>query len=108
MVYPGYQPHLFDLNEDPDELNNLSEIMPDIVKTLDIRLREIVDYEKVDKKVKDYDKECFCKWRNEHIKTGDYRELMGRIFSGWDYMVEGEGNPWTDQDEQAIVEWIKK
>lgn len=108
VVYPGFHPHLFDLVSDPEEINNLVDSNPEVAKILDNKLREIIDYEEVDKIVKEYDRESFSRWRNEHLAKGDYRELMGRIFSGWDYLAEKEGNPWTDSDEQLIIEWLKK
>jgi hypothetical protein len=60
-VYVGYKPQLFNVKEDPFEINNLVDKRPDIVLEIDKKLRSIVDYEEVDAKVKAYDKESFKK-----------------------------------------------
>ena len=53
-----------------------------------------------------YDLVSFAQWRNERLAAGDYRGLMGRIFSGWDRLELGEVQPWTDEDEQYILTWL--
>jgi hypothetical protein len=60
----------------------------------------------VDAKVKAYDRASFRSWRQEHVAAGDYRELMTRIFSGWDRLEESDVQPWTDSDEAIILEWL--
>ena len=106
VVYVGYEAQLFNLQKDPGEMENVAGQHPDKVGRMDTLLREIVDYEAVDASAKAYDRASFGQWRKEHIETGDYRELMGRIFSGWDGLAPGEGNAWTDQDEDMIRSWL--
>ena len=46
---PSYTPQLFDVVEDPEELNDLSADKPELVRALDLELREIVgDYYAID------------------------------------------------------------
>lgn len=106
VVYVGYKPLLFNLKDDPREINDLSEKLPDKVKEMDELLRQVVDYEAVDRKVKDYDKTSFRAWREEHLAAGDYYELMSNIFSGSDGVTEDEIIRWTEEDECAIKAWL--
>ncbi|MCD6365860.1 MAG: sulfatase-like hydrolase/transferase, partial [Planctomycetes bacterium] len=100
MAFAGYEPMLFDLAEDPDELNNLAPTKPDVVKDMDERLRAIVDYEAVDAKVKQYDKRSFRQWRQETMAAGTYRDDMTRIYSGWENVTDANRIVWNDSDEE--------
>lgn len=106
VAYVGYPSQLFNLDEDPDELHDYAPEHPDIVREMDRRLREIVDYEAVDRKVKAYDRASFRQWRQEQLAAGTYRAVMARIFSGWDDLRDGEGDPWTDEEERGIEDWL--
>ena len=106
IAYVGYPPLLFDLAEDPDELVNLAASRPDVAGQMDRKLREIVDYEAVDAKVKRYDKESFRRWRDEQIQAGTYRQLMGRIHSGWDRPSDNDAAAWDDEKEAQIRQWL--
>lgn len=106
VVYVGYEPQLFNLKKDPWEINNLAEANAEVVSEMDKLLRKIVDYEKVDAKVKAYDKKSFREWRAKRLEEGTYYDLMSRIFSGWDNMDEKDIVPWTEEDDKKIVEWM--
>ena len=107
IVYVGYEPQLFNLREDPDEIIDLSRDRPDMVEQMDGLLRQIVDYEAVDVKVKAYDRESFVQWRREQTEAGTYEETMARIFSGWDDLTDDAVQPWTEADERTIQDWIE-
>lgn len=106
VVYVGYPRQLFNLKDDPAEIHDRADARPEIVRDLDQKLRSIVDYEAVDAKVKSYDRASFRRWREEHIASGNYHELMTRIFSGWDGLAESEGEPWHEDDERLIEPWL--
>jgi arylsulfatase K len=106
VAYVGYPSQLFNLQDDPAEVHDLADDCPDVVGELDTKLRGIVDYEAVDAKVKAYDRASFRQWREDHVAAGDYQELMSRIFSGWDGLAEGEGDPWTEEEERLIESWL--
>jgi len=107
IVYAGYPCQLFHLKEDPGELHNLAQEKLEVVKEMDKDLRSIVDYEKVDCQVKDYDRESFSRWRKEQLAAGTYWKNMACIFSGWDYLKEKDILPWTQEDEERIKSWLK-
>ena len=107
IAYVGYEPQLFNLKEDPEEIRNLAATEKDRVRTMDDLLRSIVDDGAVDRKVKDYDRRSFREWRQEMKRTGKYEETMARIFSGWDNLKPKDIQPWTEADEKRILEWLE-
>lgn len=108
IVYTGYEPQLFNVKEDPDEIHNLAKNRPDIVKEMDDMFRQVVDYEEVAARNERYNKESFRKWREEEKKQGTYEETMARIYSGWDNLSDEDIMPWTDEDEKLIEEWLER
>ncbi|MCM8757027.1 MAG: sulfatase-like hydrolase/transferase, partial [Candidatus Omnitrophica bacterium] len=107
VVYVGYQSQLFNLEQDQEEIHNLSEEKPSLVAELNHLLRSLVNYPAVDQQVKNYDRESFLAWRNEQVKAGTYFQNMAKIFSGWDDLSEKEVQPWTGEDEARINRWLK-
>ncbi|HPZ84704.1 MAG TPA: hypothetical protein PL064_14790, partial [Thermogutta sp.] len=107
IAYPGYEPMLFNLDEDPHEIRNLAPQLPDKVLEMDQLLRSIVDYEAVDAKAKAYDRASFAAWREEHKQKGDYEQLMAIIFSGYDGVNAAKAKPWTPEDEAKVERWLK-
>jgi arylsulfatase K len=106
IAYVGYEPMLFDLAHDPDEVRNLAALRPEVVREMDAQLRRIVDYPAVDAKVKAYDRESFRRWRNEAKATGEYEQTMARLYSGWDKVKANSLRPWTAEDEAHIEKWL--
>jgi len=106
VTYVGMEPQLFNLEEDPWEIDNLATSRKEEVKKMDALIRKIVDYEKVDAKVKEYDKTSFREWRQKQKEVGTYEDVMARIFSGWDHLADDEVTPWTDADEDKIKAWL--
>ena len=106
IAYVGYEPQLFNLRDDPDEIRNLAPSQPDKVKRMDSLLRSVVDYEAVDAKGKEYDKRSFREWREEHKAAGTYEDLMAKVYCGWDSLPEEEVQPWAEEDERKILEWL--
>lgn len=114
VAYPGYHPQLFDLESDPWEVHNLSDIRPDLVQDMDARMRKLTDYETHDRIVKEYDRDSFRVWRDAHLQAGDYYELMARIFCGSDdWNIGGENAerrvipPWTQEDDRTVIQWLE-
>ena len=105
IAYAGFPPQLFNLEEDPWEIDNLADNCKSKAEEMDDLLRSIIDYDEVNMRVEDYNKAAFREWRREHMRSGDYYELMARIFSGWD-VSEDEISRWTERDEKVIKEWL--
>jgi arylsulfatase K len=106
IVYVGYDPQLFHLRDDPDEVRDLAQARPDVVSDMDRRLRQIVDCEAVDAKVKAYDRRSFRQWRAEQQAAGTYEQMMARVYSGWDDLADDAVQPWTARDEAIIQRWL--
>ena len=106
IAYVGYEPMLFHLANDPDEVINLAASRPELVRQFDAQLRKIVDYPAVDAKVKAYDRESFRRWREEMKAAGQYEQTMSRVFSGWDDASAEGLRPWTAADEARIEKWL--
>ncbi len=101
--FPGYPALLFNLREDPDELTDLSKTQPDKCAEMDKQLRQIVDYETVDRRAKEYDRAQFSLWREQHLREGDYRDIMGAVYSDNPH----DPQPWRDEDEDRIIGWLE-
>lgn len=50
--YKAYKPQLFNLDEDPSELHNVLSNHSDVASMLDTLLRNVVDYDSIDREVK--------------------------------------------------------
>jgi len=108
IVYPGFEPMLFDLENDRWELHNLAGKRPGLAAGMDALLRGICDYDKVFGEVVACDKRAFAQWRESGLKDGTYRENMNWIFSGFDRPKETvPPGAWTDEEEKAIVRWME-
>jgi arylsulfatase K len=106
ITYVGYEPQLFNLADDPWEVNNLAQVRPNVVAELEAQLCQVVDYREADARAKAYDKRSFRRWRDEQKTAGTYEQTMARIYSGWDDLPDDEVQPWTDEDERLIEAWL--
>jgi arylsulfatase K len=106
IVYVGFRPQLFNIEDDPGELVDLADKHPDVIARMDALLRGVVDPEAVDAKVEAYDRACFTRWREDALADGTYRAQMAHIYSGFDDMEESDADPWTDDDERLIEAWL--
>ena len=105
VAYAGMPPQLFNLEDDPWEINNLADECEAKAQEMDNLLRSIVDYDEVNRRVEQYNKAAFKEWRRKHKEVGDYEKLMAKIFSGWGVPDE-KIMPWTEKDEKVIKEWL--
>jgi choline-sulfatase len=76
IYHVGMPPQLFDLAQDPDEMNNLSESAPDIVKTLEGKLRAICDPESVDARAKADQRKWVDHWGGKDKVAGSSQILF--------------------------------
>ena len=98
IAYAGYEPQLFNLKDDPEEMRNLAAARPEIVKDMDARLRAICDYDAVDAKVKAYDKKCFTEYRAE-IGSEAVRKELARNYKGWGPEQDRQIHRWLGEPE---------
>merc|ERR1711879_348465 len=50
-AYKDYKPQLYNVEEDPEELDDVSAKNPDMIANLDKKLRQLIDPDDVDRKV---------------------------------------------------------
>ena len=93
--YAGYPPQLFNLEDDPEEINNLAQSSPDIVQDLDDRLESLVDFEEADAQAKANDRQNFQTWRQSLTPT-EYQEAMSSAHQG----------VWNPADDQHLKSWL--
>ena len=92
----GYASQLFDLEEDPDEVNDRIDSEPGVAAELAAEMRGIVDIEAADRAARQCDAAEFATWRLRF--PGDaYLNAMARIASHWDAEVASRFAEWTDR-----------
>nr|XP_002732869.2 PREDICTED: arylsulfatase K-like [Saccoglossus kowalevskii] len=92
-------PHLFNLDEDPDELHDYANERHDIIAEMDNKLRSIIDYADITNEVSRYNKESFSSWKTS---IGDkYSDTIANLRWWKDWQKDPNGN------EQRIEEWLK-
>ena len=109
VAYVGYAPQLFDIENDPGELVDLSETLPGIVRQLDSELRGILDYEQTHQDWTAYCKSAFGQWRRQaqrglyvdasyalrNAPSNDYWKIMDNAFTGY-----------NQEDERKVIGWL--
>ncbi len=106
VAWDGFAPQLFRPDTDPAECHDYIHEYPETAREMDAKLHSIVDYRAVAKRVRAYNRRAFEAFRREHLEAGDYRELMSRVYSGWDHPESLSISPWTDADEFAVETWL--
>jgi arylsulfatase K len=104
----GYEPLLFNLKDDPWEINNLAPKLPGKAAEMKDVLYNISNLDEVAGQVKEYDQDSFRVWRHEQREAGTYEKNMARIYSGWDYLKSGEAVPWNEEHEKIVSAWLEE
>jgi arylsulfatase K len=94
IAYAGYEPQLFHLSEDPEEMHNLVAERPAVAAEMAAGLRAIVDYDAVARDVLAYNREAFRAWRDGQDPAA-YQEAMARFYKGW-----------GPAEERIVEEWL--
>lgn len=116
IAYVGYAPQLFDLENDPHELIDLSEKHRDVVTRLDADLRATVDYEQTHQDWLIYCKGAFRQWRRQAQRglyvdgsyalkaspSNDYWAIMNNCFTGYNQDDERLVEKWLDDRDSCI------
>jgi arylsulfatase K len=109
VAYVGYAPQLFDLEEDPGELVDLTQARPDVAQQLEAELRQTVDYERTHADWLAYCKSAFGQWRRQAQRglyvdasyalrdapSSDYWAIMDNAFTGY-----------NQGDERQVERWL--
>ena len=93
--YAGYEPQLFNLDDDPEEVDNLARSRPDVVQRLDARLETLVNFDDADARAKADDRRNFRNWRAT-LTAAEYRQAMADAHLG----------VWSSQDDARIAAWL--
>ncbi len=92
--YAGYAPQLFNLDDDPEEINDLAQTHPEVVQRLDARLESLVDFDDADHRAKLDDRQNFQTWR-QSLTPAEYNEAMTNAHQGH----------WTPADTHHLEAW---
>jgi len=113
IAYPGYEPQLFNLADDPAEIRNWAATEAGVVKEMDRKLRQIVDYDEVHARAMRYNRASFRKWRaeaqagqystteygrNPKNPADTYEEIMENTYMGWIAEHEVQLNRWLNEE----------
>ena len=93
--YAGYDPQLFNLDDDPEEIHDLSESHPDIVQDLDARLESLVDFDHADTQAKADDRHNYQTWR-QPLTPQEAHQALTNAHQGH----------WTPDDDQHLNTWL--
>jgi arylsulfatase K len=120
IAYPGFPPELFNVQEDPGELRNLSDDAPAVTATMDAALRDVCDYDEAHARCQAYNRSAFRQWRGEvkahgirmqeygmNVETASYEQAMGNIYVGYGPAHEARLQSWLDGEETALRETDK-
>jgi arylsulfatase A-like enzyme len=104
----GYEPLLFNLKDDPGEINNLACKLPEKAAEMKKILYGISNLDEVAAHVKEHEQDSFRVWRHEQMDAGTYYKNMARIYSGWDYIKAEDAQPWTEENEKKVIAWLEE
>ena len=93
--YAGYPPQLFNLEDDPEEIDNLAPSRPDIVQNLNARLESLVDFDAADAQAKANDRQNFQTWRQTLTPTEIQQAL-----------TQSHQGIWGPEDDQHLETWL--
>ena len=111
IVYEGNPSRLFNLTVDPQELNDLANDEPAVVRELESLLNEQVDRSLTLEIWTDYRRHTFAQFQRQAKRSlywdssyglrgnpsSDYRTLMDNTFTGW-----------NDADEARVKRWLEE
>lgn len=110
IVYEGYPSRLFNIADDPQELNDLVNMEPERVKEMENLLATQVDREETWRIWEEYRRHTFAQFQRQAKRglyldnsysletnpSSDYQEIMNNAFTGWD-----------EEDEARVNQWLK-
>lgn len=111
IVYEGYPSRLFNLADDPQELNDLATAQPQRVEAMTRLLDAQVDRQETWRLWEAYRRHTFAQFQRQAKRglyvddtyslhdhpSSDYRDIMNNAFTGWD-----------DADEARVAAWLNQ
>lgn len=111
IIYEGYPSRLFNLAEDPGELNDLARTETERVAQMTHVLESVVDRKETLRLWEEYRRNTFAQFRRQakrglyldnsyslrQCPSSDYREIMNNAFTGWD-----------EDDEERVSNWLQQ
>jgi len=111
IVYEGYPSRLFNLTDDPQELNDLAAAQPQRVEAMTRLLDAQVDRPETYRLWEAYRRHTFAQFQRQAKRglyvddtyslrdrpSSDYRDIMNNAFTGWDDADEARVNAWLKQ-----------
>eukprot|EP00928_Gymnodinium_smaydae_P052921 TRINITY_DN37042_c0_g1_i1.p1 TRINITY_DN37042_c0_g1~~TRINITY_DN37042_c0_g1_i1.p1 ORF type:complete len:665 (+),score=173.41 TRINITY_DN37042_c0_g1_i1:25-2019(+) len=105
--YEKYVPQLFDVEEDPEELNDVAAANPDVVASLDAKLKTVLDPEEVDRRAKESDFRTFLAlFDGENANFIKFRQAVVGSFRGCDKQMDtcmGKALEWAQEASQMFT-----
>lgn len=103
IAYPGFPSLLFNLRDDPDELNDCTQSRPDVAAALEAEMRAAIDITAIETRAAADDRADFGAWRETALREGVYADRMA------DFYGRASGacpEPWRETDEARIIAWL--
>jgi arylsulfatase K len=111
LVYEGYPSRLFNLRNDPAELDDLIDREPEVAAELLAILDSEVDRQAALETWEDYRRHNFAQFQRQ-AKRGLYRDssyaLRDNPSSDYHAIMDNAFTGWTEKDEARVTEWLEK
>lgn len=98
VEYPGFPSQLFNLVDDPDEVNDLADSSPDILGELGRSLRDKLDVEAITRVARDRNHADFVRW-NASVSREEYKRTIEDTF--------GRFAPVQERHWQQLEQWAR-
>jgi arylsulfatase K len=109
IVYEGYPSRLFNLADDPRELDDLVEAEPDRVTEMEQLLSSVVDREDTLQTWEAYRRHTFAQFQRQ-AKQGLYWDdsyaLRGNPSSDYAALMKNTFTGWNGEDEERVTRWL--
>eukprot|EP00039_Didymoeca_costata_P024854 m.11737 g.11737 ORF g.11737 m.11737 type:complete len:567 (+) comp4511_c0_seq1:3-1703(+) len=93
--YENYVPQLFNLESDPNEMNNVASTNPNIVNMLEGLLMTQINYTQVNRDANNEGRECVKRWMASYESPEEWKNLMQHAYQDFD-----------SDDFQKFEDWL--
>lgn len=96
-AFQSYKPQLFDVEEDPDELNDIATQHQDVLEVMDEKLRSLYDYQAVDKACKANDFAIYKQFFAQKMNEKTLFNKLQKAYTGF-----------NQSDQQKLLSWAQQ